>query len=179
MSGGAAAQSAATRRVAPPGIGARALRALLVCAGALALGAASVAGLVLAASWAAPGIAPTGTAPPFVRSAALWALGRAVFVQALAPHILAVWVAWLALVVRWPALDGSWGRIALGGAGIGFAVAPALTHVFFSAWTPVTPLDSLRTWVLLGAAAAACLVLARRAIPGLGPGALGAPTSEV
>jgi hypothetical protein len=172
MSGGAAV-SAAPRRDAP-GIGARAARALLACAGALLLGAASVAALALAASWAAPGIAPDGAAPPFVRHAAVQALGRAVFVQAVAPHVLALAAIWPLLTLRWPALDASWGRIALGGAAVGFVVSPLLTHALFSVWNPITPLDALKTWAVLGAAAATCLLLARRAVPRLGPGAFGA-----
>ena len=62
MSGGAAV-STASRSQASPGIGARAARAVLVGAGALALGAASVAGLVLAATFHAPGIETAGSAP--------------------------------------------------------------------------------------------------------------------
>jgi len=147
-------------------------RAALACAGALALGALAVAGIAAAALQAAPGSAGPGAVPPEVRSGAVFALARAVYLQSLAPQIVVTTALWGLLAARWPRLEASWSRIALGGALAGGALAPLVTTALFEVWTPLTPLDSLRTWALLAAGGAACLALARRTIPGLGPGAL-------
>jgi hypothetical protein len=138
------------------------------------------AALVLALAALGAGVARAGYALAGIElgevQRAVWiALAKTIGGTALAPlgaWTLGAW--WVAAALR-PALDATWGRIAVGVivlAALGF---PPVGAWGFTAWHPGNALDYAATWLLVAGGVAAALLLARRLVPPLAPGALGKP----
>ena len=107
-----------------------------------------------------------------VQRSAWLGVARAVGLQALAP--LAAWTvaAWWAACTARPALDRRWSHIAAGLAALAALGFPAVAPLSFHAWTPGGPADYLGTWLLVAGGVTAALLVGRRLLPPLGPGAL-------
>jgi hypothetical protein len=131
--------------------------------------AALLAGLALASHAAA------GTELGEVQRALWIGLARTVAATALAPlgaWTLVAW--WIATTVR-PALDARWGSLGPGVAALAAVGFPPVGAFCFTAWQARSVLDYAGTWLLVAGGVTAALLLARRWVPGLGPGALGNP----
>lgn len=96
---------------------------------------------------------------------------RVILQQALLPLWLAALASWLVLAHVAPAVERSWGRIALGLAAVSALWFPPLGEYAFRVWQPTSARDYVATWLLVAGGVAAALWLARRVAPGLGPGA--------
>lgn len=103
---------------------------------------------------------------------AVWLeLGRTVARQALAPLGGLTVLAWLALSTRFPALECRWRGLL---AGVPLVAAAGFLPVgawLFTAWRPETVWDRAGTLGLVAGGVSAALLLARRALPVLAPGA--------
>lgn len=108
-------------------------------------------------------------------ASALRAAGRAlhwaILVQALLPHATLTLAGWLVLARLCPRLDTSWRSL---GPGVALLAAVCFAPVgagTFRSWSPSGPGDVVATWLLLTAGVAGALLLPRRLLRPLGPGA--------
>lgn len=98
------------------------------------------------------------------------ALGTAIAGQALAPAWGLTLAGWLVLARIWPTLERSWRRLVPGLLGVSVLCFPLVARSF-TMWTPTRLLDVVYTALLVSGSAAGALLLARRLIPALAPGA--------
>jgi len=104
---------------------------------------------------------------------AVWLeLGRTVAGRALAPLGLVTVLAWLALAARFPGLDASWRGLLAGVPAVAAAGFLPVGAFVFTAWRPETAWDRAGTLGLVAGGVSVALLLARRALPVLAPGAL-------
>ncbi|MBW2447275.1 MAG: hypothetical protein JRG83_15260 [Deltaproteobacteria bacterium] len=130
--------------------------------------AAALAGLALA------GLAIAGIELGEVQRAVWLAIARSVATTALAPLGVFTLVAWWILTAVRPAFDATWRSILVGTFGLAALGFPPVGAGSFTIWKAETPFDYGATWLLVAGGVTAALVLARRVVPVLGPGAFGA-----
>jgi len=139
---------------------------------------AAASALVFATAGAGVGLALVGFALAGVElgevQRTLWiGLAEAVATTALAPlgaWTLGTW--WLAAAVR-AALDARWRSLAPGVAALAALGFPPVGAFCFTAWHARSALDYAATWLLLAGTVTGALLLARRMLPALAPGAFG------
>ena len=138
------------------------------------------AGLVLAFAVLAAGVALAGFALAGIElgdvQRTLWAaIAKAVGATALAPLGAFTLVAWWILAAARPGLDASWRSLALGVTGLAALGFPPVGAWSFTIWQAETALDYAGTWLAVAGGVSAALLLARRLVPALAPGAFGNP----
>jgi len=138
---------------------------LLLAGGLYAVGAALVV----------VGNARAGTSLGDVQLAALHAVFLAVLWEALFPHWLLSLASWLVLARLMPRLEGAWRFLGPCVAGVAALWFPVVGFLSFRAWTPTSAADVANTWLLMTAGTAAALLLPRRLLPPLAPGAFARP----
>lgn len=129
-------------------------------------------GLWLAALFAVGGAEATG-----VLRAAGRALYRTILVQALLPQAALALGGWLAAAWWRPRLDTSWRTLLPGVTLLAVLCFVPVGALAFEAWSPAGPRDVAGTCLLLSVGVAAALLLPRRLLRPLGPGAF-APTGR-
>lgn len=114
----------------------------------------------------------SGISPGRVRIGFLWSLYAAIVSQALLPHLLLSLLAWLALARSFPALERTWRSLSTGITVTAAVCFPVIGSFSFTAWTPTSARDYLATLLLMTGGTSAALLLPRRLLRPLAPGAL-------
>jgi hypothetical protein len=97
---------------------------------------------------------------------------RGVLLTALLPQMVLALGIWLCVARVAPSLESSWKGL-LGGVPATAALAFVPVGLFgFAMWEPQSWMDVVNTWLLVSAGSSAALLLARRALPALRPGAM-------
>lgn len=103
----------------------------------------------------------------------LWiGLAGTLAAQALAPLGALTVTAWWAMCQLRPGLDRSWGSLAAGIPLLAALAFPPVGALCFTAWTPGSAWDYLGTLLLLSGGVSGALLIPRRLLERLGPGAL-------
>jgi len=143
---------------------------------ALASGVLLAGGLyAVGAALVAVGNARSGTSLGDVQLAALHAVFLAVLWEALLPHWLLSLASWLVLARLVPCLEEVWRLLGPCVAAVAALWFPVVGYLFFRAWKPTSAADVAHTWLLMTAGTAAALLLPRRLLPPLAPGAFARP----
>jgi hypothetical protein len=107
-----------------------------------------------------------------VRIAVLWSFYAAIVSQALLPHLLLSLLVWLAVARCLPAVERSWRSLSTGIAVTAAVCFPVIGSFCFTAWTPTSARDYLATLLLMTGGTSVALLLPRRLLRSLAPGAL-------
>jgi hypothetical protein len=102
-----------------------------------------------------------------------------IVIEALLPQLLLTFVSWLALVRLFPGLDRTWWGLAGGLAAVAALWFPVVGAFSFESWTPTSWVDYANTWLLTSTGVTASLLLPRRVVRPLRPGAFAPPRVPV